>query len=252
MANLLTQLGSLAAAGMMLVSSAIDEAAPQHDADGTLFLINRQWRVSEHYVPHTVVANVQGDVRSMRPDAAAALEEMFDACYAETGKRMVTISGYRSYGTQNNIYNRKLRSTGSQAKADEYVARPGASEHQLGLAMDVNQRMRQDGLTSSFGRTETGKWLAENCWRFGFILRYQEGWEDILRFPRVSVAASDARDLNLLCFRNDFVTHQEVETNKEIARQFAADCIEEMERQSICGCFGVPVMCPLRGSSGIR
>ena len=179
MANLLTQLGSLAAAGMMLVSSAIDEAAPQHDADGTLFLINRQWRVSEHYVPHTVVANVQGDVRSMRPDAAAALEEMFDACYAETGKRMVTISGYRSYATQDNIYSRKVRSTGSKARADEYVARPGASEHQLGLAMDVNQRMRQDGLTSSFGRTETGKWLTENCWRFGFILRYQEGWEDI-------------------------------------------------------------------------
>lgn len=179
MANLLAQLGSLAAAGMMLISSSLDEAAPQHDVDGNLFLINRQWRVSEHFVPHTVVADVQGDVRSMRPDAAAALKEMFDACYAETGKRMVTISGYRSYATQSNIFNRKLRSTGSAAKADEYVARPGASEHQLGLAMDVNQRMREDGLTSSFGRTETGKWLRENCWRFGFILRYQEGWEDV-------------------------------------------------------------------------
>ena len=179
MADLLTQLCSLAAAGMMLLSSGLDTAAPQHDVDGTLFLINRQWRVSKDFVPEVVSAQVQGNVRQMQPDAAAALEEMFAACREETGVSMVTISGYRSYKTQSNIYDRKLRNVGSTAKADEYVARPGASEHQLGLAMDVNQRARESGLTSSFGNTVTGKWLRENCWRFGFILRYQEGWEDI-------------------------------------------------------------------------
>ncbi len=179
MADLLTQLCSLAAAGMMLLSSGLDTAAPQHDVDGTLFLINRQWRVSKDFVPEVVSAQVQGNVRQMRPDAAAALEEMFAACREETGVSMVTISGYRSYKTQSNIYDRKLRNVGSTAKADEYVARPGASEHQLGLAMDVNQRARESGLTASFGNTVTGKWLRENCWRFGFILRYQEGWEDV-------------------------------------------------------------------------
>ena len=179
MADLLTQLCSLAAAGMMLLSSGLDAAAPQHDVDGTLFLINRQWRVSQNFVPEVVSAQVQGNVRQMRPDAAAALEEMFAACREETGLNMVTISGYRSYKTQSNIYDRKLRNVGSVAKADEYVARPGASEHQLGLAMDVNQRARESGLTSSFGNTVTGKWLRDNCWRFGFILRYQEGWEAV-------------------------------------------------------------------------
>lgn len=179
MADLLTQLCSLAAAGMMLLSSGLDAAAPQHDVDGTLFLINRQWRVSQNFVPEVVSAQVQGNVRQMRPDAAAALEEMFAACREETGLNMVTISGYRSYKTQSNIYDRKLRNVGSVAKADEYVARPGASEHQLGLAMDVNQRARESGLTSSFGNTATGKWLRDNCWRFGFILRYQEGWEAV-------------------------------------------------------------------------
>ena len=179
MADLLTQLCSLAAAGMMLLSSGLDAAAPQHDVDGTLFLINRQWRVSQNFVPEVISAQVQGNVRQMRPDAAAALEEMFAACREETGLNMVTISGYRSYKTQSNIYDRKLRNVGSAAKADEYVARPGASEHQLGLAMDVNQRARESGLTSSFGNTVTGKWLRDNCWRFGFILRYQEGWEAV-------------------------------------------------------------------------
>ena len=179
MVDLLTQLCSLAAAGMMLLSSGLDAAAPQHDVDGTLFLINRQWRVSQNFVPEVVLAQVQGNVRQMRPDAAAALEEMFAACREETGLNMVTISGYRSYKTQNNIYDRKLRNVGSVANADEYVARPGASEHQLGLAMDVNQRARESGLTSSFGNTVTGKWLRDNCWRFGFILRYQEGWETV-------------------------------------------------------------------------
>lgn len=180
MADLLTQLGSLAAAGMMLVSSALDAAAPQHDVDGLLFLINRQWRVSQNFVPEVVSANVQGNTRQMRADAAAALEEMFAACRKETGVSMVTISGYRSYRTQENIYDRKLKNVGGKTeKADEFVARPGASEHQLGLAMDVNERAREAGLTASFGRTVTGKWLKENCWRFGFILRYQEGWEDV-------------------------------------------------------------------------
>ena len=47
------------------------------------------------------------------------------------------------------------------------------------MAMDVGQRNSSAGLTSSFANTKGGEWIAENCWRFGFILRYQEGWEDI-------------------------------------------------------------------------
>ena len=61
---------------------------------------------------------------------------------------------------------------------NRFVAVPGASEHQLGLAMDVN-RVNAAGLKASFGKTKEGIWLAENCWRFGFILRYQQEWEDV-------------------------------------------------------------------------
>jgi D-alanyl-D-alanine carboxypeptidase len=104
---------------------------------------------------------------------------MFDACKAEAGVTLLSVSGYRSYGKQSNIYRRKLRRVkGNEAKAQEFVAPPGASEHQLGLAMDVGQKHKIH-LERSFADTEGGKWCRENCWRFGFILRYDEPWEEI-------------------------------------------------------------------------
>jgi len=176
MATLLGQLLSLAAAGTMLLSTSLDAAAPHNDIDGLLFLNNRQWRVSKAYVPEKRFTDVPGQVRNMRPDASVALEEMYAACKEEIGVTLKAVSGYRSYQTQNNLYNNKVKSVGSKTKADEYVARPGASEHQLGLAMDVGQK-NKGSLSASFGKTKGGQWLKENCWRFGFVIRYQEGWE---------------------------------------------------------------------------
>lgn len=179
MATWIQTLASLAAAGSMMFSAPVDTAAPQHDEQGLLFLINRQWRVSEYYVPETRAAKVTGQLRNMRDDAAGALEEMIAACKKETGATMVTVSGYRSYAKQNRLYQNKLKAVGgSEEKADEYVARPGASEHQLGLAMDVGQQGKTN-LTDAFANTTCGQWVAENCWRYGFILRYQQGWEDV-------------------------------------------------------------------------
>ena len=179
MGSLVNTLISLAAAGTMMLSAPLDQAAPQHDVEGTLFLVNRQWRVNQYYVPeHMRQAEVTGQVRTMREEAAAALEAMYDACKKEAKVTLTSVSGYRSYTKQSTIYKNKLNSVGSKAKADEYVARPGASEHQLGLAMDVGQKSKVN-LSASFGSTKGGKWVRENCWRFGFILRYDEGWEDV-------------------------------------------------------------------------
>ena len=179
MSNVLEQLLSLAAAGSMMISNSLLAAAPQNDVDGLLFLQNRQWRVSRYFEPATLKANVPGQLQDMRADAAAALEEMFAACKAEIGVTLKAVSGSRSYQRQATIYQNKLDRVKTKEKADQYVARPGASEHQLALAMDVGQKSDDVNLTSSFGRTKGGKWVAENCWRFGFILRYQEGWEDV-------------------------------------------------------------------------
>lgn len=179
MATLLEQLLALATAGTVMISSALTSAAPQNDINGLLFLQNRQWRVSAAYIPEVREADIPGKVRSMRADAASALEEMYAACMAETGKELVAVSGYRSYQNQATIYENKLKSVnGSKARADEYVARAGASEHQLGMAMDLGWD-KEPTTSPDFAFATAGAWATENCWRFGFILRYQAEWEEI-------------------------------------------------------------------------
>lgn len=178
MAGMLEQLLSLAAAGTMMISTSLNAAAPQNDISGTLFLQNREWRASSAYIPEVRVTEMTGKVRELREDAAAALERMAADCKEATGEILVSVSGYRSYQTQATIYQRKVKSTGSKARADKYVARAGASEHQLGLAMDLGWD-DYHGTSEKFPRSKAGKWTSENCWKYGFILRYQAGWEDI-------------------------------------------------------------------------
>ena len=79
-------------------------------------------------------------------------------------------SGFRSYLTQKVLYNNYVARDG-KAAADRYSARPGHSEHQTGLAADLNT------ISDTYGNTDSGKWLANNCWRYGFILRYPKGKE---------------------------------------------------------------------------
>jgi len=79
-------------------------------------------------------------------------------------------SGFRSYSTQKELYNRYVARDG-KAAADRYSARPGHSEHQTGLAADFNT------IDDNYGSTPSGKWLANNCWKYGFILRYPKGKE---------------------------------------------------------------------------
>jgi D-alanyl-D-alanine carboxypeptidase len=81
-------------------------------------------------------------------------------------------SGFRSYAYQQNLYNRYVARDG-KAEADRYSARPGHSEHQTGLAMDVNS------VGQSFAYTSEGKWLAAHAHEYGFIIRYPKGKEDI-------------------------------------------------------------------------
>ena len=178
--DLFGKLVSVLAAGSMILSGALDEAAPQHDADGLLFLVTRQYRVSDAFAPEDLSeAQVPGQVREMREEAAAALEEMYAACLEETGCQLISVSGYRSYSKQEKLYRAKLqRVNGKKELAEEYVAPPGASEHHLGLAMDIGQQSKPT-LNEKFAETEGGIWARENCWRFGFILRYGEEWEEV-------------------------------------------------------------------------
>lgn len=179
MANPIQALASLLAAGAMLLTQPVTEVTPQNNPDD-LLLVNREWRISGDYEPEVRVSQVPGQVRRLRDEAATQLEAMFADCRRETGKQMLSVSGYRDYARQVRIWERKLRSVhGDTDAADAYVARPGASEHQTGLTMDVGERGNKDTLGEAFGDSVSGQWMRENAWRYGFILRYDQGWEEI-------------------------------------------------------------------------
>jgi hypothetical protein len=104
-------------------------------------------------------------------EAMAAFEVMKKAA-ANDGINLFVVSGFRSYSHQATLYKNYVARSG-QAEADRYSARPGHSEHQTGLALDLNSA------SSSFAGTKEAIWLANNSYRFGFIVRYPEGKEAI-------------------------------------------------------------------------
>lgn len=119
------------------------------------------------------------------PNARAAFEKMSAAAKAE-GIELVAFSGYRSYEYQKTLYDRYVGRDGKDA-ADRYSARPGHSEHQTGLAFDIGEKGREElWLTSAFGETKAGQWLAQNSYKYGFILRYPKGKESITGFMHES------------------------------------------------------------------
>lgn len=125
------------------------------------------------YIPPLAPLNLPGYKGQMRPEAASALQQMFAAGQQEIGHTYTVQSPYRSYIDQKSVYAGWVSRLG-QAQADRQSARPGYSEHQSGLAVDVDTVTAQ-----SFGRTPAGQWLAQNSWRFGFVVRYQDGQEGI-------------------------------------------------------------------------
>ncbi|MCM1506684.1 MAG: D-alanyl-D-alanine carboxypeptidase family protein [Ruminococcus flavefaciens] len=93
-----------------------------------------------------------------------------DASYE--GLNIYLSSGFRSYDYQNEIYNNYVAMDGQEV-ADTYSARPGHSEHQSGLAIDVNQ------IDDTFIGTPEAIWLEQHCYEYGFILRYPQSKQDI-------------------------------------------------------------------------
>jgi D-alanyl-D-alanine carboxypeptidase len=126
-----------------------------------------------NYAPTLAALNLPGVKGQMRPEAAAALQKMFADYQAQTGDHFTVVSPYRSYTTQVSVYNGWVAKLG-KAQADRQSARPGYSEHQTGLAVDVNTAVSQ-----AFGATAPGKWIAANSWQYGFIVRYPDGLEPV-------------------------------------------------------------------------
>lgn len=111
---------------------------------------------------------------ALTPDTDQAFAMLQKAAKLD-GLTMNCVSGFRSYQTQDTLYHNYVARDG-QAGADRISARPGHSEHQTGMAIDVNYA------GDDFNDTPEAKWLAENSWKYGFIIRYPKGKEDITGF----------------------------------------------------------------------
>jgi D-alanyl-D-alanine carboxypeptidase len=109
----------------------------------------------------------------LRREASDAVVHLFDAA-ADDGLELASQSAYRSYPTQVDVYGGLVNSRG-QAAADRTSARPGHSEHQTGLAIDISAVPANCSLDQCFADTPQGEWLAKTAWRFGFVLRYPDG-----------------------------------------------------------------------------
>ncbi len=116
-----------------------------------------------------------GNNQQMRTLAGDALSALIATAKAE-GLAIQALSGYRSYNTQVTVYGNEVKNYG-QATADTESARPGYSEHQTGLAVDVGGG--GCGIEDCFGDTAEGKWVADHAYEYGYIIRYTAAKQEI-------------------------------------------------------------------------
>ncbi|MFB6364297.1 D-alanyl-D-alanine carboxypeptidase family protein [Paenibacillus elgii] len=147
-------------------------------------LVNKTFKLPDNYKPQDLVdPNVSFtfkeklEKRKMRKEAAAALEKLFQAAKKDN-LPLAGVSAYRSHETQKTVYNRYVQKDG-EAAANKYSAKPGHSEHETGLAIDVAGSSGKCAAQDCFGATKEAKWLAEHAADYGFIIRYPEGKESI-------------------------------------------------------------------------
>ncbi|WP_404286585.1 D-alanyl-D-alanine carboxypeptidase family protein [Glutamicibacter arilaitensis] len=153
------------------------EAKEFTDAASFLALINPDTQLSPaDYTPKKLV-NVAGTTYKLRPEAAEAVEALI-AGARKAGHPIKLLSAYRSYGRQAVLFNQYQAQYGT-AYAERISARPGTSEHQLGLAADVGSIGGGTDLKEEFGQTNAGIWVAEHAVDYGLIIRYPQGMEEI-------------------------------------------------------------------------
>ncbi len=125
-----------------------------------ILIANKTYNLPSNYNPGALLNTFTSNFNKMKNDAK------------NNNINLYIRSGFRSYNTQVSLYNNYVKRDG-KAAADTYSARAGHSEHQTGLAADINS------LDQSFINTKEGKWLNDNCYKYGFIIRYPKGKESI-------------------------------------------------------------------------
>jgi D-alanyl-D-alanine carboxypeptidase len=158
--------------------------APACAPSDILFLVDKDHALPPDYAPPDLVTVRAPDASpgapttvQLRKVAADAMTQMLTDARAQS-INLLAQSGYRSYEYQAQVYGNEVQTFG-QTQADRESARPGHSEHQLGLAMDFTTRALGYDLNNSFAATPEGRWLAQNAARYGFVLSYPQDKEAI-------------------------------------------------------------------------
>lgn len=170
-------------------ASPINALKEDYNSDASLWrVVSKDYPLTDsHYTP----ANLQfatvasrsdksNEERSLRADIMPDVEKLF-AAMKERGYDMLIGSGYRSYNLQNMYFTNYARAKG-EAEANKYSARPGQSEHQTGLVVDIAYTSMQCYLDSCFADTPAGQWIAAHAHEYGFIVRYPKDKTEITKY----------------------------------------------------------------------
>ena len=154
-----------------------EKSFPQDDIS-LYYLIDKKHNISSDYEPTNLVKLVKNEdyiinktTLSLRKDVEAALRVMAQAA-KEDGIMLDVSSTYRSYATQERTFNYWVSVDGLE-EAERESARPGTSQHQLGVAIDFGN------IEDSFALTDSSKWLVENAAKYGWSLSFPQGYEDV-------------------------------------------------------------------------
>lgn len=149
------------------------------DPTSTTVLVDKTHGLNKDYVPANLASpylNSTADIIQLRSDAAEQAKAMFEKAKEESVPMFIT-AGYLSYDQQKDYYEDRVGLLG-ETEANKYTAKPGFSENQTGLALDITDTANGHNITE-FKDTATFQWLSQHAHEYGFILRYPEGKETI-------------------------------------------------------------------------
>jgi D-alanyl-D-alanine carboxypeptidase len=165
-----------------------DKSAHSTDKPGSLWwVVNKKRALPKGYAPSDLVVpkvplrlERSAEQMHVRRDTAAALTDLFGGA-KKAGYNLYLASGFRSAAYQKQLYDSYVAKDGRDG-ADKYSARPGTSEHQTGMAVDVGRPDQKCELEICFGETPEGAWVLAHAHEYGFIVRYEEGKESITTY----------------------------------------------------------------------
>ncbi|MEI8216674.1 MAG: M15 family metallopeptidase [Eubacteriales bacterium] len=149
-----------------------------------LILANKTNELAQNYKPsdlsrvNAYASGRDDSTRYMRKEASDSMNKMLEDVKA-SGMDIVITTAYRSYNLQKIIFENNVKKSGSIEEANKTSAKPGQSEHQTGLAADLSSSKLDFELDTKFGELDEGKWISENSWKYGFILRYPKDKTEI-------------------------------------------------------------------------